>query len=117
LFGANEDALIDALYAPLIPRRTDVPHSVLPPGVDKYGHEEIPPAMNSTKKPYLPKEESKQVRFSEKMNLHENSSASSLGDEEVRPIKAQPFLFGDKDDDMNEMCFPTDSHLQNHINI
>jgi len=168
LFGANEDALIDALYGPPIPMAKgaqNIPqantqvdqfgHADIPPaksrkedeirpaqkiqssaekvvnnqssitgplfgnqeGIDQFGHADIPPArhLNSSNQNI---EDSKKVTFNENLNMHENSSESSLGDEDVQPIKAQPFLFGNGDnDDMDEMKFPSDGHLQKQINI
>ena len=36
----------------------------------------------------------------------------------MQPVKAQPFLFEDAGvDDLNDMGFPTDKHLQKQINI
>lgn len=125
LFGANEDDI----YVPPLPKKQSHPsqpqHIPQPhtqffgAGKDEFGHEDIPPARHllaNKETPSAPKEESKQVRFGENLNLHEDSSASSLGDEDVQPVKAQPFLFGDSED-MNSMNFPTDNHLQSHINI
>ena len=119
LFGADEDALMDVLYGAPIPPRKEEQKAQLPRGVDKFGHEEIPPAKH-LKKPHntsAKKEEGKHVRFGENLNMHENSSTSSLGDEEVQPVKAQPFLFGAEDHDMEDMGFPTDKHLHGQINI
>jgi hypothetical protein len=48
--------------------------------------------------------------------MHEDSSFSSDGNEEMVPVKAQPYLFGPVDD-MEEMNFPTDGHLQKQINL
>ena len=82
---------------------------------DPFGHADIPLAKHliAQKEINNPKQK---VTFNENLNMHENSSASSLEDGEELPVKAQPFLFGEKDD-MSEMKFPSDGHLQNQINI
>ncbi|CAI2359536.1 unnamed protein product [Moneuplotes crassus] len=153
LFGANEDALIDALYAPTIPLANN-PQLRQNQGVDQFGHHDIPPARPKQEEEIVPvkkiqdssikgplfgsspdsfgyenipparhaankDEEVKKVHFPENLNMHENSSASSLDDGEIQPVKAQPFLFGPggQTDDLDEINFPTDGHLQKQINI
>ena len=79
--------------------------------------DEIPPSkllLGAKESPVMKNEENKndkQVRFNENYNMHENSSSSSL--EEVKPVKAQPFLFGPEDnDDMLDMNYPSDNHMK-----
>jgi hypothetical protein len=96
LFGANEDALIDALYGEPIPPVRSTYQSNNYGNVDEFGHADLPPArpvpqaqptqqiqqlnapnnylINSSKK-----EESKQVKFNQNVNMHQDSDSSIEG--------------------------------------